>query len=51
MYSPSVGVSRQPAMFISVDLPLPDGPSTLRYSPGSTVRFTSFNTVSASPPV
>ncbi len=31
-YLPAVGVSRQPSMFISVDLPLPDGPMMARYS-------------------
>ena len=31
-YLPVVGVSRQPSMFIMVDLPLPDGPMTARYS-------------------
>ena len=27
-YSPEVGVSRQPMMFMSVDLPDPEGPTT-----------------------
>ncbi len=31
-YRPDVGVSRQPSMFISVDLPEPDGPMMARYS-------------------
>ena len=50
-YSPEVGVSRQPIMFISVDLPLPEGPSTLRNSPSSIVRFTCLSTVCSSSPM
>src|SRR5262245_10403674 len=34
---PLVGVSRQPTMFMRVDLPEPDGPMTATYSP-STMR-------------
>ena len=33
MYWPLLGVSRQPTMFISVDLPEPDGPMNATYSP------------------
>ena len=31
-YSPAFGVSRQPMMFMSVDLPEPDGPMMATYS-------------------
>ena len=31
-YSPEVGVSRQPRMFMRVDLPEPEGPTTATYS-------------------
>ena len=37
---PAVGRSRQPTMFISVDLPDPDGPTMARNSPRSTTRST-----------
>ena len=50
-YSPDVGVSRQPIMFISVDLPLPDGPSTLKNSPSSIDRFTCLSTICSSSPI
>ena len=39
-YEPRLSVSRQPRMFISVDLPEPDGPMTATYSPGSIRRST-----------
>src|SRR4051812_44380559 len=35
-YSPRVGTSRQPRMFINVDLPEPEEPITATYSPAST---------------
>src|ERR1035437_8085701 len=35
-YEPCVGMSRQPRMFMSVDLPEPDGPVIAMYSPSST---------------
>ncbi len=38
VYVPSVGVSRHPRMFMSVDLPEPDGPMTAPNSPGSIER-------------
>jgi hypothetical protein len=34
----AVGRSRQPMMFISVDLPDPDGPMIATYSPGVMIR-------------
>src|SRR6478672_3256648 len=37
-YVPEVGVSRQPRIDISVDLPDPDGPMSARNSPRSTAR-------------
>ena len=37
-YSPSVGTSRAPMMFISVDFPLPDFPTMATNSPFSMVR-------------
>jgi hypothetical protein len=33
MYDPPEGVSRQPTIFISVDLPDPEGPIKATYSP------------------
>ncbi len=33
MYWPPEGVSRQPMMFMSVDLPEPEGPMKATYSP------------------
>src|ERR1700754_990968 len=42
-YSPRLGTSRQPRMFISVDLPDPDEPITATYSPASTRRDTPRN--------
>src|SRR5438552_3988780 len=39
-YSPEVGVSRQPRMFMSVDLPEPDGPTTATYSLAAMSRST-----------
>src|SRR5690606_36877633 len=44
-YSPSDGRSRQPRIFISVDLPEPDAPMIATISPRSMVRFTWFRTV------
>ena len=43
-YSPEVGLSRHPSMFISVLLPDPDAPVSATISPRSTVRFIPFNT-------
>src|SRR5262249_34382180 len=40
---PVVGVSRQPIMFIKVDLPLPEGPMTATYSFRRTRRSTPFS--------
>ena len=37
---PEVGESRQPSVFISVDLPLPEGPMIATYSPRSIVSDT-----------
>ena len=48
---PNVGVSRQPMMFISVDLPLPDGPSTERNSPSSMSRSMPLRIVCSSSPI
>ena len=48
-YSPDVATSRQPMMFISVLLPLPDGPSTDRYSPSSISRQTFLSACISSP--
>jgi hypothetical protein len=39
-YSPLVGVSRQPRMFMAVDLPEPLGPITATNSPGMMRRLT-----------
>ena len=39
-YLPAVGVSRQPIMFMNVDLPLPDGPITATNSPCRISRST-----------
>src|SRR5690348_11015514 len=39
-YSPSSGVSRQPIMFINVDLPEPEGTTIGTYAPRCTVRST-----------
>jgi acyl-CoA thioesterase-1 len=38
MYCPSVGLSRQPSVFMSVDLPEPDAPMIATYSPSRIVR-------------
>ena len=38
-YRPLVGRSRQPMMFIRVDLPEPDWPIMAQYSPGRMVRL------------
>ena len=48
---PVVGRSSAPMMLSRVDLPDPDGPTTARYSPSSTVRSTSCSTVRAAGPV
>src|SRR5690606_15194991 len=42
LYSPRVGVSRHPRMFISVDLPDPDGPIRATNSPFLICRETDF---------
>ena len=40
MYLPDVGTSRQPMMFIMVDLPEPDGPMIAVNSPRRMVKLT-----------
>src|SRR5262249_39385887 len=40
MTVPEVGVSRQPIMFKTVVLPLPDGPTMAKNSPCATARLT-----------
>jgi hypothetical protein len=42
-YVPEVGTSRQPRMFIRVDLPEPDEPMIAIISPAFTVRSTPFS--------
>ena len=44
MYSPEVGLSRQPMIFIRVVLPEPEGPIMATYSPSSTEREMSLST-------
>jgi hypothetical protein len=51
MYSPDVGVSRQPIIFISVDFPDPEGPSIDKKSPFSILRFTFFRTFNSPVPI
>ena len=47
---PLVGTSRQPRMFMVVDLPEPDGPMTATKSPRSIVRSTPFSAWNAAAP-
>ena len=49
-YSPEVGLSKQPIIFISVVLPEPEGPMMATYSPSSTEREMSFKTGTSSLP-
>src|SRR4051812_8686795 len=49
-YSPRLGTSRQPRMFIKVDLPDPDEPITATYSPASTRSDTPRNACTAVSP-
>src|SRR5690349_2891427 len=49
-YSPRDGTSRQPRMFINVDLPDPDEPITATYSPASTRSDTPWSACSAVSP-
>ena len=49
-YSPEVGLSRQPMMFINVVFPEPEGPIMATYSPSSTERVTSLSTGTSSFP-
>jgi len=51
MYSPAVGVSRQPTRFISVDLPDPDGPMIATYSFRSIARSTPRSARTVSVPI
>src|SRR5262249_61352277 len=46
---PAVGLSRQPRIAISVDLPEPDGPISATNSPRSTVRSIPRNAWTAAP--
>src|SRR5580765_3088270 len=50
-YSPRVGVSRQPRMFMSVDLPEPDGPMMARYWFRGTTRSSGRSAWTISPPI
>src|SRR5439155_118681 len=50
-YSPAFGVSRQPMMFISVDLPEPDGPMIATYSLRPMARSTPRSARTISPPM
>src|SRR4051812_36590827 len=49
-YSPRLGTSRQPRMFIRVDLPDPDEPITATYSPADTLSDTPLRACTAVPP-
>ena len=49
-YSPEVGLSRQPMMFIKVVFPEPEGPIMATYSPSSTEREISLSTGTSSLP-
>src|SRR5260221_9265830 len=40
LYEPDVGRSRQPTIFMKVDLPEPDGPITITIWPGQTLSET-----------
>jgi hypothetical protein len=48
---PMVGTSRQPMMFIAVDLPEPDGPMTATKSPSLTSRSMPLSAWKAMAPV
>ncbi|MOA20302.1 hypothetical protein D3C78_1407390 [compost metagenome] len=48
--SPSVGLSRQPMMFINVDFPEPDAPTIATISPGWMERETFFSTATVCNP-
>jgi hypothetical protein len=50
-YCPSLGTSRQPMMFISVDLPLPLGPMMATISPGQISRSTPRNACTSTSPI
>ena len=50
-YSPPVGLSRQPRMFISVLLPEPETPVSATISPRSTFRVMPFKTGSEMSPM
>src|SRR6185503_3985872 len=50
-YSPAFGVSRQPMMFISVDLPEPDGPMMATYSLRAMATSTPRSARTISPPM
>ncbi len=50
-YVPLVGTSRQPRMFIAVDLPEPLGPMTATNSPSATCRSTRSSACTAAWPV
>ena len=49
-YDPEVGVSRQPMMFIAVDLPEPDGPMMATNSPLPTLRSAPASACTAASP-
>lgn len=50
-YSPLVGLSSSPIVFISVDFPLPEGPMMATNSPSLIVRLIHFNIRRVSPPI
>ena len=50
-YSPVEGRSKQPMMFISVDLPDPDGPMTATYSFSKMAQSTPFRARMVSVPM
>jgi hypothetical protein len=49
-YSPPLGLSRQPRMFIAVDLPQPEVPRIATNSPGSMLRSTPRSACTAASP-
>ena len=51
MYLPAVGTSRQPSMFISVDLPEPDAPITATISPSDMDRLTPASAATSTLPI
>ena len=51
MYLPVLGVSKQPTIFIRVDLPEPEGPMKATYSPLFTEMVTSFKASITSSPI